>query len=427
MTDRIEVDYAQLEKIVQQLRGRNDDLEQHYNQLLSKLRELETQWEGKAADKFFNEMADKALPAYRRLVNALTQTQNALGQVSNVMRTAEEQASNLFKGAGGGSGVGGGFGAGAGGGFGGIGGGFGAGAGGGFGGIGGGFGAGGGGIIGRIIGAPNLKFGSIQMGDFPNSRFPTQTDILRMYLGKQLTFDEADVLMKVASKDPVWQNRVEFEGKLFEKELFKGSFALYENVIGNENANLRFSMFSGEAEAKFRGKVGLDGIDIGVEANAGVYVARLQGMAEINGFKAMGDAYVGATASGSAAVVFNPMEGDVKFVAKGEAFIGAEAKGSVGYSNDFFGVELQGSVSAGAGVRGQFDVGMNNGKLMMDIGVLGSLGVGGGAGVRVNVDLYKVADVVTDNLGDAVVGAGEFISDVGGGISKLGNAISDLF
>lgn len=413
MTDRIEVDYAQLEKIVQQLRGRNDDLEQHYNQLLSKLRELETQWEGKAADKFFNEMADKALPAYRRLVNALSQTQNALGQVANVMRTAEEQASNLFKGAGGG-GVGGGFGGGAGGGFGGIG--------------GGGFGAGGGGgMIGRIIGASNLKFGSIQMGDFPNSRFPTQTDILRMYLGKQLTFDEADVLMKVASKDPVWQNMVEFEGKLFEKELFKGSFALYENVIGNENANLRFSMFSGEAEAKFRGKVGLDGIDIGVEANAGVYIARLQGMAELNGFKAMGDAYVGATASGSAAVVFNPMEGDVKFVAKGEAFIGAEAKGSVGYSNDFFGVELQGSVSAGAGVRGQFDVGMNDGKLTMDIGVLGSLGIGGGAGVKVNVDLYKVADAVTDNIGDAVVGAGEFISDVGGGISKLGNAISDLF
>jgi len=406
MTDRIEVDYAQLQQVNKTLQGRADELEQQYNALMNKGRELRDVWQGKAADKFFGEMSDLTLPALRRLIESLDKTQNALSQVATLMRNAEEQAGNLFKG---GEGAGGGIGGGAGGGIG--------------GGAGGGIGGGGGGII----GAEKLKFGSIQMGDFPNSRFPTQTDILRMYLGGQLSFDEADVLMKVASKDPVWQNMVEVEGKLFEKELFKGDFAVYEKVIGNENANLRLSFLSGEAEGKFRGKISPDGIDIGVEANAGVYLARLQGRAEINGFQAMGDAYVGATATGQASVVINPLEGDVKFVAKGEAFIGAEARGSVGYSNDYFGVELQGSVAAGAGVRGQFDVGMNDGKLTMDIGVLGTLGVGGGGGMKVSVDLYKVADAVTDNVGSAVTGAGEFISDVGQGISQLGNALTSLF
>jgi WXG100 family type VII secretion target len=396
MTNRIEVDYAQLQKVIHILQGRYDELEQHQNHLIAKLRELESNWEGKAADKFFTEMADQAMPAFRRLMDALSKTQSALTQVANLMRAAEEQASNLFKG-------------------------------GGEGGMNRGGSASGGGSPNGIIGAQKIKFGSIQMGDFPNGRFPTQTDILKMYLGGKLSFDEADVLMKVASKDPIWQNRVEFEGKLFEKELFKGDFALYEKVIGNENANVRFSMFSGEAEAKFRGKVGMDGVDIGVEANAGLYLARLQGLAEVNGFRAMGDAYVGATAAGQASVVINPLEGDIKFVAKGEAFIGAEARGSLGYSNDFFGVEVQGSVAAGAGVRGQFDVGMNNGKLTMDIGVLGTLGVGGGAGIKVNVDLVNIADAVTDNVGDAVMGAGTFISETGDEIFQLGSAIKDLF
>jgi WXG100 family type VII secretion target len=414
MTDRIEIDYVQLEKIRHILQGRLDELEQQYNLLTAKSGELRQSWAGKAADKFFSEMETVAMPSIQRLGEALVKTHNALAQIANLMRNAEEQAGNLFKGGqggelntgGGGFGAGGGFGGGGGGGFG---------------------GGGAGGGRGGIIGAEKIKFGSIQMGDFPNSRFPTQTDILNQYLGGKLTFDEADVLMKVASKDPIWQNRVEFEGKLFEKELFKGNFAVYEKVVGDENANLRFSMLSGEAEGKFRGKIGADGIDIGVEANAGLYLARLQGMAEVNGFKAMGDAYVGATAAGQAGFVVNPLEGDVKFVAKGEAFIGAEAKGSVGYANDLFGVELQGSVAAGAGVRGQFDVGMNDGKLTMDIGVLGSVGVGGGAGVKVSVDVFKVADAVTDNVGSAIVGAGEFISDAGTGISKLGDALVDLF
>ncbi len=97
MTDRIEVDYAQLDKMVQQLRGRNNDLEQDYRRLLGKFHELQEGWKGKGAEDFSAEIEDIALPAYRRLMSAISQIQTTLVQVAQVMRHAEEQGANLFK------------------------------------------------------------------------------------------------------------------------------------------------------------------------------------------------------------------------------------------------------------------------------------------------------------------------------------------
>jgi len=97
MTDRIEIDYARLQQIIQRLQSRYEELEQHKNHLIDKLRELEPNWTGKAAYKFFTEMADQAMPAFLRLMDALSKAQSALAQIANLMRTAEEQASSLFK------------------------------------------------------------------------------------------------------------------------------------------------------------------------------------------------------------------------------------------------------------------------------------------------------------------------------------------
>lgn len=97
MTDRIEVDYAQLDKLVQQLRGRNEDLEQDYRRLLSKFHELQEGWKGKGATDFSAEIENITLPAYRRLMSAISKIQISLAQIAQVMRDAEEQGANLFK------------------------------------------------------------------------------------------------------------------------------------------------------------------------------------------------------------------------------------------------------------------------------------------------------------------------------------------
>lgn len=98
MVDRIEVDYAQLQQIQKRLQARADELEQDYHTLRSKGRDLREVWRGEGADNFFNEMSDLTMPAYRRLIESLDKIYHALNQIAQMMRTAEEQASNLFKG-----------------------------------------------------------------------------------------------------------------------------------------------------------------------------------------------------------------------------------------------------------------------------------------------------------------------------------------
>ncbi|MDZ4672440.1 MAG: WXG100 family type VII secretion target, partial [Phototrophicales bacterium] len=118
MIDRIEVDYAQLEKMGALLTQRAETIEEQMNRLRQTMDSLRSAWLGEASDDFFAEMDDRTMPSMRRLYNVLSRTGQTLKQVSQVYRNAEEQGGNLFKGGGIGGGIGGG--AGIGGGIGGI-------------------------------------------------------------------------------------------------------------------------------------------------------------------------------------------------------------------------------------------------------------------------------------------------------------------
>lgn len=98
MTERIEIDYNQLQKVQQILSSRLDDLEQQYNLLRAKSEDLRQIWKGKASTTFFNAMETQAMPGMQRLGEALFKTHDVLSQVATLMRVAEEQAGNLFKG-----------------------------------------------------------------------------------------------------------------------------------------------------------------------------------------------------------------------------------------------------------------------------------------------------------------------------------------
>ncbi|HRF95161.1 MAG TPA: WXG100 family type VII secretion target, partial [Aggregatilineales bacterium] len=111
MADRIEVDYAQLEKLGALLSQRAETIEEQMGRLRQSMEGLRSAWLGEASEDFFAEMDDRTMPSMRRLYDVLNRTGDALKQVSQVYRNAEEQASNPFKGGGGAGGnVGGGTG-----------------------------------------------------------------------------------------------------------------------------------------------------------------------------------------------------------------------------------------------------------------------------------------------------------------------------
>ncbi|PJF28709.1 MAG: hypothetical protein CUN52_12100 [Phototrophicales bacterium] len=99
MSDRIEADYQELQKISNMMNQRADTIQNQYQLLKAKVGELlNGNWEGRGADKFQAEMEGEVFPALMKLQRALEACSNSLGQVANTFRQSEEQASNLFKG-----------------------------------------------------------------------------------------------------------------------------------------------------------------------------------------------------------------------------------------------------------------------------------------------------------------------------------------
>ncbi|MER2513743.1 MAG: WXG100 family type VII secretion target, partial [Nitrosomonas ureae] len=55
-------------------------------------------WEGRGSAAFFAEMDDEIAPALQRLTSALRQAQDVSGQIGHLMRQAEEEAAEPFRG-----------------------------------------------------------------------------------------------------------------------------------------------------------------------------------------------------------------------------------------------------------------------------------------------------------------------------------------
>jgi WXG100 family type VII secretion target len=97
--NEVQVQYDMLEKMIQRFHTMREDHETMYARLRDSLGALEQGgMVGKAGDKFFAEMSQEALPSLQRLQSAFTTIAQALADVMRVIRDAEQQASNLFKG-----------------------------------------------------------------------------------------------------------------------------------------------------------------------------------------------------------------------------------------------------------------------------------------------------------------------------------------
>ena len=99
--DIIQVQYDQLEQIAVRFGQQAEVAAQTQGRVQQSLRALQSGgWEGRGAAAFFGEMSSEVLPAVARLGAALQQAQQTTQQIVQVLRAAEEEASQPFRGAG---------------------------------------------------------------------------------------------------------------------------------------------------------------------------------------------------------------------------------------------------------------------------------------------------------------------------------------
>ncbi len=97
--DIIQVQYDQLEQIAVRFGQQAEVAAQTQGRVQQSLRALQSGgWEGRGAAAFFGEMSSEVLPALSRLGAALQQAQQVTRQISSVLRAAEEEASQPFRG-----------------------------------------------------------------------------------------------------------------------------------------------------------------------------------------------------------------------------------------------------------------------------------------------------------------------------------------
>lgn len=95
--DRIQVDYDALENVAREFNQEADGIDALIHRVRAAAEELECGgWTGLGANAFFNEMHDLVLPGLERLARALCEASLLIGQISTVIRQAEEEGARLF-------------------------------------------------------------------------------------------------------------------------------------------------------------------------------------------------------------------------------------------------------------------------------------------------------------------------------------------
>jgi WXG100 family type VII secretion target len=98
MSDEIQCNYDELEQISSQFGNQSQsiqDMQQKVRASYAKL--LDKGWIGLGATAYFDEMEQDILPAQERLKDALEQAGQATQQIADFVKTAEEDASGLFR------------------------------------------------------------------------------------------------------------------------------------------------------------------------------------------------------------------------------------------------------------------------------------------------------------------------------------------
>jgi WXG100 family type VII secretion target len=78
-------------------RSQSENITKQTNALKTDMDTLQSgDWIGKGAQAFYKEMSDTVLPTMQRLQRALAEASRTTQQISQIMKTAEDEASSCF-------------------------------------------------------------------------------------------------------------------------------------------------------------------------------------------------------------------------------------------------------------------------------------------------------------------------------------------
>ena len=96
MADKIEVNYAELQRIAGGFSQGADQVDSMIQKIKAGYENLRSTWEGRGATAFFKEMDELVFPSLNKLKAALTQANQTTNQVASLFEQAESEASGLF-------------------------------------------------------------------------------------------------------------------------------------------------------------------------------------------------------------------------------------------------------------------------------------------------------------------------------------------
>lgn len=396
----IMIQYQQMAKLVNQFEQKQGQVKRLHGRLHTQGEVLRGgAWASEAATKFYPDF-QATLEGVQRLSGAMGTAGETLRLISSIFHQAEQQGRDgIPAGDGQGAGAGDGTGAGAGGGEGGA-----------SGGTGTGTGGGNGSGWSFLSGTGQSLFGPDGMSGMKNKEysfnpkfggiFPSRAQWDAMYNSGQITQDQYERGKALTGANQrTWSNSTDVGVGLYDRMFVDASLARYQVTGEYGGLQADFGNFTASASSTARWTDGKG--ELGIKGEAGAYLARVRGNVEYGALGASGDAGVGARATGEGRVVFDPKGGSVMAQANAEVFAGGYIEGSAGIRTDWFSVEGQLAGAAGAGAKGRAEVGFRNGEFTADVGFLASLGVGGGAGVKVRINVFNIWDSASSAVSDA--------------------------
>ncbi len=96
MQNVTKVNYDELTLISKKLHDEGDDYIQLLSTTRQKIAALHSEWEGEAADKFFEDMENTLLPAIRRLSHGLIFSQETLNNIMKIISEADQETVSFF-------------------------------------------------------------------------------------------------------------------------------------------------------------------------------------------------------------------------------------------------------------------------------------------------------------------------------------------
>ena len=433
---KIQADYEQLGQIASQFAQQGDRTLALGQKVYNCVSELQNGgWIGVGAQSFYKEMESLVLPGLERLMNALNISAAQTERIAQILRSAEEEAGQLFHGsdetysvgpATGGAAIGdvtGSAGAAASGGM----------------NLGGMIGMAVGGMLGGPLGAViGGRIGNA-IGSGP---FALNGTLSVAEIGKSKPFSPLKMFEDYIGADPA-RYRSDFGHEFSEKHLFEQSNPILDRTqvklagddLWNQRAaalrgdldfqagalrgNLYGELASYDTSGKWEATIGRDGVAIGASGQMGAYLARVGVSAEVGGLEAAAQAYVGAHVQGEIGAVLLPGQAYVN--AGGEIFLGGKAEGSLSYTQQIvegLSVEstVSGYVSYGIGAQADVKFGYDEGKIHIG-GTLGAtLGVGVGGKFDFTIDAAGIVDRGVQTVQSAAGNVVEFsrgVVDIG--------------